>query len=493
MNGRLKYVVMCFQGKEITLKQLEIENELRQVVSRIVTQVELATKQGRVDINLALEDAFIPILKSVFNLPQLTNLNRRQKNYPGIDLGDDFDRVAFQVTATTSLEKIKKTVKQFVEKKFYNSFDELYILTLINKQSSYSQSSIDKIQENVFEFDVKKHIIDPGDILELVTGLRIPAQQRILKDFKIILGEVDSYIDLRESDIPSSHTLLSNLVPITYPKNVYVAELTIDEKSVKKEAIKKLNSKRKRYSKKSIVKMALLLEDISLESWAVHENKLYSFIDFENSPYESIVDLASMEVFESEEFFESGFEDDINLFKQMLFSLILEDLKKKHVAFHSKEKIFYFQPIQENEDSRSEQWIGKRKAIRNVYEKKMSKKDPTKVAHHKHLSFELSFTSISEQWYCIIVPSWYYSYNGHSKSKFHEDLLSKQKRLEFNQTVRNLVRFLAYFLKGTSNNKVGQIGFGNVLELICEDKLVTGEVLEENLEILNEEEVLNEA
>jgi hypothetical protein len=64
---------------EVPLKILEIENELRDVVSRIITQVELSTKQNRYDINLALEDAFIPILKSIFNLSNLTNLNRNKR------------------------------------------------------------------------------------------------------------------------------------------------------------------------------------------------------------------------------------------------------------------------------------------------------------------------------------------------------------------------------------------------------------------------------
>jgi hypothetical protein len=42
------------------MRQLEVENQLRDVVSRIIVQVELATSQGRIDINFALEDAFIP-------------------------------------------------------------------------------------------------------------------------------------------------------------------------------------------------------------------------------------------------------------------------------------------------------------------------------------------------------------------------------------------------------------------------------------------------
>ncbi|WP_447532077.1 SMEK domain-containing protein, partial [Pseudomonas aeruginosa] len=71
----------------------------------------------------------------------LIYLNRRQKNFPGIYLGDDHHRVAFQVTASTSLEKVKKTLNHFVDKQFYNTYDELYDLMLTNKQAYYSQSA----------------------------------------------------------------------------------------------------------------------------------------------------------------------------------------------------------------------------------------------------------------------------------------------------------------------------------------------------------------
>jgi hypothetical protein len=141
------------------MRQLEVENQLRDVVSRIIVQVELATSQGRTDINLALEDAFIPILKSVYNLPHLTNLNRKQKNFPGIDLGDDHDRVAFQITSSTTLEKVKFTVRQFMDRAYYNTFDEFLILMLGKKQSSYSQASVNELLTDQFAFNCKKHII----------------------------------------------------------------------------------------------------------------------------------------------------------------------------------------------------------------------------------------------------------------------------------------------------------------------------------------------
>jgi hypothetical protein len=46
------------------VRQLKVKNELSDIVSRIVVQVELATAQVRTDINLALEDALNSILKS---------------------------------------------------------------------------------------------------------------------------------------------------------------------------------------------------------------------------------------------------------------------------------------------------------------------------------------------------------------------------------------------------------------------------------------------
>ena len=222
---------------------LAVENELRQAVSRLVNQVELASKQGRLDINLALEDAFIPILKELFHLQKLHNLNAKQKNYPGIDLGDEFDRVAFQVTATTELEKIKKTLTIFMDKNYQSNFDELYILMLVNKQKSYSQQAVDKITGAQFSFDTKTHIIDCADILSKVTGLRVTAQKRILHEFKLILGDIDGYLALREPKANNSGVFTTNFAPVTFPKTVFVAQTTIVKKDVLSRAKSELDYK----------------------------------------------------------------------------------------------------------------------------------------------------------------------------------------------------------------------------------------------------------
>jgi hypothetical protein len=440
------------------MRQLEIENQLRDVVSRIIVQVELATAQGRTDINLALEDAFIPILKSVYNLPHLVNLNRKQKNFPGIDLGDDHDRVAFQLTSTTTLDKVKFTVRQFMDRAYFNTFDELYILMLARKQTSYSQASVNELLTDQFAFNCKKHIIDLSDLLALVSGLRLAAQERVLAEFKHILGEVDAFISFSSESVAAPTAITSNLQQIQLPEAVYLAELTIDDAAVIARAKAELGYKGKARSRKSIVKMALLLNGVETDAWVCHDDKLFSFHDIEQSGLVSVVDPGSQERLETSDLGDSSELDNVNILKQLLAAETRELLKHHQVRMHPKEGFFFFGPSEEGQLERKESWIGKKTANRRVYEVKYQKKDPSKVAHHQHLSFDLTFTKLADAWYAQIVPSWYYSYNGFKQSNWHDDLLSQQKRLEHNSSVRNTVRFVGYFLAGATERVAADSG-----------------------------------
>lgn len=446
------------------MKQLELENELRQVVARVITQVEIATAQGRTDINLALEDALIPIIQLAYNLPHLTNLNRKQKNFPGIDLGDDYDRVAFQITSTTTLKKVKKTLNQFVEREYCNSFDELYVLMLVNKQSSYSQAAVDKVLNGKFDFRCCDHIIDLRDILGLVAALRTTQQERVLEEFKRILGEVDAYISYNSDTLVRPNEMIANLQPIDLPEAVYVADLDIDDKAIVKAAREHLNYRGKWPSPRSITKMALRLNDVRSDSWVRFDGRLFSFRDFRETELISIVDEGTLERLEMSDLTDSGVVDNLNLAKQLLHAEVCEQLKSVNVRMHSKDRFFFFGPDDEDNDLRKEAWVGKKKAIRTVYERKPQKKDPEKVAYHRHLSFDLSFAEIGGAWYAIILPSWYFSYNGFARSHWHHEHLARQKRLEHNASVRNLTRFTAYFLSNLTDSSAAGLRFNELVE-----------------------------
>lgn len=456
------------------MRQLEVENQLRDVVSRIVVQVELATAQGRTDINLALEDAFIPILKSVFNLPHLINLNRKQKNFPGIDLGDDHDRVAFQVTSTTGLEKVKFTIGQFMSRSYYNTFDELYVLMLGKKQASYSQSAVNALLTEDFSFSCAKHIIDLSDILRMVTGLRLTAQERVLSELKHILGEVDAFISMRSETVEAPTAITTNLQEIRLPEAVYVAELTIDDKAVIAQAKAELNYKGYAKSRRSVVKMALLLNDVPTDAWVCYNNKLFSFTDIEASGLISIVDEGTIERLQISDLADSEEPDNVNILKQLLWAETRQMLKARNVRSHPKDGFFFFVPGEDGQELRKEAWVGKASATRTVYVVKYQKKDPDKIAHHQHLSFDLTFSNLGGTWFSQIVPSWYYSYDGFKRSNWHDKLLSKQKRLELNLSVRNAVRFVAYFLSNTSGEEgldEAPLSFGTLLEFDVGDEV----------------------
>lgn len=483
IRGRTWQLYVLALDKEHLLKALEIENELREVVGRLITEVDLSTRQGRHDINLVSEDAWIPVLREVFQCPNLTNLNRKQKNFPGIDLGDEQDRVAFQVTASTDLRKIKKTLSQFRERSYKNSFDELYIFTITKKQSSYSQEAIEKEIQGDFSFCAKKNVIDPGDILERITALRLGAQERLLNEFRIILGDVKDRIAVLER-ADESLTLVSNLLKIRYPKFIFVAELDLDEPAIIQMAKDRLNYKKSKASKTTLVRLMLVMHSNYRHGWVVHENKILSFFDLRQySDFDSVIDAGSVEKIESEYFFDNNSAEYRNLFPWLLKNTTKDIVEREKVNYHKEEKVFYFMPKDESKAKRQEVWVGQKKSIRTVYELKYQKKDPSKIAHHKHLSFDLSFLNCANEFYAAIDPSWLYTFNLYKKSLFHQDLLSNQKRLEYNQSVRNHILFLTYFLSNLSSNDVG-LQFLDLVSLDCVD---TTSINQENYKATQEE------
>jgi hypothetical protein len=330
---------------------------------------------------------------------------------------------------------------------------------------------VNELLTDKFAFNCKKHIIDLADLLSQVSGLRLAAQERVLFEFQHILGEVDAYISFSSESVAPPTAITSNLQQILLPEAVYVAELTIDDKAVIAQGKAELGYKGKARSRKSVVKMALLLNGVETDAWVCHDNKLFSFHDIEKSGLISVVDQGSVERLEVSDLADSPELDNVNILKQLLSAETRERLKRHHVRMHTKEGFFFFGPIAEGQLERKETWVGKKTAIRRVYEVKYQRKDPSKVAHHQHLSFDLTFTKLGDGWYAQIVPSWYYSYDGYLRSNWHDDLLSQQKRLEHNSSVRNTVRFVAYFLSSTdeSEDEESRLRFLSLVEFDVRD------------------------
>ena len=166
------------------------QKRIRDLMSLFVKQVEGATAMGQTDINKVAETILIPLIGEVYGYENLKNLNFTEgSNFPSVDLGDETARVAFQITATPGIEKVKHTLTKFVEYKLYEKYDLLIIYIITQKQNSYSDTEINRIIQGKLSFDVKKDIWDWRNILGEVTKFQIEKTREVEKILEANFGE----------------------------------------------------------------------------------------------------------------------------------------------------------------------------------------------------------------------------------------------------------------------------------------------------------------
>ncbi|MCW9034079.1 MAG: SMEK domain-containing protein [Rhodospirillales bacterium] len=128
-------------------------------------QVDNRCRLGHFDLNRMLEDFF----RDVLNLSMgtnLDNLNNERLNEPGIDLGDEQSKVAFQITSQSNAAKINKTLEKITDEQLLK-FNQFYVLVIGAKQKSYK---VDIVQAQRVGFLVE-NIIDINDLCKLAITL----------------------------------------------------------------------------------------------------------------------------------------------------------------------------------------------------------------------------------------------------------------------------------------------------------------------------------
>jgi hypothetical protein len=161
---------------EISLKHVN------QLMSRFVTEIKGEASMGRTDLNKAAETILIPLLNEIYGW-NLVNVNYAEddNNYPGIDLADKAAKISIQVTATTSSEKVKHTLRQFVKYEQYLEYDRLIIFFLKERQiyKSKTTQTFQDIVQGKIDFDDDKDIWDWHNLLKEVASFQIDRVNRI--------------------------------------------------------------------------------------------------------------------------------------------------------------------------------------------------------------------------------------------------------------------------------------------------------------------------
>lgn len=82
---------------------------------------------GFSDMTRILESLSIKLFKAVYNL-DLKDKNTLITNFPTIDLADDLNRTALQVTLSANLPKVKHALKLFSKSDLNRDYDKLFIV-----------------------------------------------------------------------------------------------------------------------------------------------------------------------------------------------------------------------------------------------------------------------------------------------------------------------------------------------------------------------------
>lgn len=126
------------------------------------------------DENRAMEN-FVRDLYNIAYSSKYENLNERQNNYPGIDLG--YNGLGIQVTSDKTSNKVNETIFKIENSKeeVYKEFPKLQMFILSDKQGSYT---INPAPTKV-TFDWEKDVIDFDDFYHVCLNLDIDKQEKL--------------------------------------------------------------------------------------------------------------------------------------------------------------------------------------------------------------------------------------------------------------------------------------------------------------------------
>lgn len=415
-------------------------------MSAFVAQIKGATAMRRTDIKLVSENILIPILGEVYGYRNLRNLNYDEDNYPGIDLGDDIAKVAIQVTSTTSIEKVKDTLRKFLNHNLQEKYERVIIYVLTDRQKKYSQAALSEILERRFTFDVDTDILDYTDILHEVTYFDVRRAEKLFE----ILNTNFRLVDFKSADnayslpIEQKESVHLNLLELSFSDTLYVAELNPDIFQ-DGSSQRRTRGKYKFESKREKVRQALSALGYRFAvDWECYENSLITFHDLADStlPLSKIIDIGTVTPLSPDEFYELN-ENQERVFKSLLRRCLQQKLFQRRVIWQNEESIFIFS-ADEGQEVRKESWVGKKESDRTVYE--VTRKQDNSVWYIKHFAFQSQFLLIGGKWYLLIKPEWFFSYDGYKEHYYSFEKVNWLKKQEKNIHVYNHFRFLAHFL-----------------------------------------------
>lgn len=149
------------------------------------------------------ENLSLRFLNELYDL-KLENTNYNKRNTPSVDLIDNENHVAFQITSRTDSKKIKDSIQKFVDNKLDLKYTNGIRFLILNfesvKKGRYKYTDI------YANFDFDKHVITDKQIISDIEKLSLSDKERFHKILNLFNESIAN------TDVPDDEYILKEIV-----------------------------------------------------------------------------------------------------------------------------------------------------------------------------------------------------------------------------------------------------------------------------------------
>lgn len=190
------------------------------------------------------------------------------------------------------------------------------------------------------------------------------------------------------------------------------------------------------------------------DDWVYHGNTLYSFHDFSEDYWRSVID-SDPEPQPITSWANSNETQRTNIFIELLKKSLIELAKARDLRYSHRRPLryLYFASTDNLQPRIVSTKSLKRTGSHTVFNKYERK---GKIVFYRHSAFRFHFVSFNGEWYLEITPTYHYTKDGKTLYPFYEDELTGIKKQENNQAVFRQVLFWEEILKNDPSNYIQQ-------------------------------------
>ncbi|GGL42377.1 DUF4365 domain-containing protein [Phycicoccus endophyticus] len=126
----------------------------------------------------------------------------------------------------------------------------------------------------------------------------------------------------------------------------------------------------------------------------------------------------------------AGDADDQRLAVWLLNAALKDDLSED-CRWNNRRKFLHFKATEDLTERRITSMSGKQRLVFKGYYQRAD--DPTRPKFYRHAALRAHFLRIDDEWFCELLPDYFFTDDGYAESKFADKNLAKMKRIEKNQ------------------------------------------------------------